>query len=120
MRPKGLSYGGMQADTTTTSLRVPLQLQTLAAMASLLQRLDATPRSASAQQYRDVALQVRRLLGEAEPGALLDSLLAAYPASAEVYENLNYAHAGLCRSPLESGLNAELAARESLRKTAAR
>ena len=116
--PKGLSYGDMQADTTTTSLRVPLQLQTLAAMASLLQRLDATPRSASAQQYRDVALQVQRLLAEAEPGALLDSLLAAYPATAEVYENLNYAHAGLCRTALEPALNAEMAATALLARIA--
>jgi hypothetical protein len=27
-----------------------------------------------------------------------------------LYENLRYAHAGLCRAPLETALNAELAA----------
>ena len=106
----------MKVDTTT--LRVPLQLQTLAAMASLLQRLDANPRSASAQQYRDVALQVQRLLDEAEPGALLDALLTAYPSAAEVYENLNYAQAGLCRSALEPALDAELAATALLARVA--
>jgi len=106
----------MQADTTL--LHVTPRLQTLAAMASLLQRLDANPRSASAQQYRDVATQVQRLIGEAEPGALLDALLAAYPAAAEVYENLNYTHAGLCRSALEPALNAEMAATALLARVA--
>jgi hypothetical protein len=106
----------MQADTTI--LRVPHRLQTLAAMASLLQRLDITPRSASAQQYRDVARQVQRLLGEADPGADLDAVLSAFPAAAEVYENLNYQHAGLCRTALEPALNAELAATELLTRSA--
>jgi hypothetical protein len=106
----------MQADSTI--LRVPHRLQTLAAMASLLQRLDVTPRSASAQQYRDVAGQVRRLLGEAEPGADLDAVLSAFPAASEVYENQNYQHAGLCRTTLEPALNAELAATELLTRIA--
>lgn len=105
----------MQADTP---IRVPARLQTLAAMASLLQRLDINPRGASAQQYRDVVEQVKRLLAAAEPGAMLDALLAGLPATAEVYENLNYAHAGLCRSPLEPALNAELAATALLARIA--
>jgi hypothetical protein len=31
-----------------------------------------------------------------------------------LYENLNYEHAGLCRSALESGLAAEVAARAAI------
>jgi hypothetical protein len=106
----------MQADITT--LRATPRLQTLAAMASLLQRLDVTPRGASAGQYRDVAMQVQRLLDETEPGAGLDAVLSTFPAAAEVYENQNYQHAGLCRSALEPALNAELAATALLTRIA--
>jgi hypothetical protein len=34
--------------------------------------------------------------------------------AAELYENVQYAHAGLCRQPLEAALNAELLARSTL------
>jgi hypothetical protein len=39
-------------------------------------------------------------------------VLDAYPAAAQLYENQNYQHAGLCRSPLEASLDAELRARQ--------
>jgi len=103
----------MQADTT---LRLPGRLQTLAAMALLLERLENQPRSASAAQYRGVVGQINTLLAAAEPGEALDALLKAAPATAELYENLIYAHAGLCRSPLEAALNAELAATAALKR----
>jgi hypothetical protein len=93
-------------------------LQWLAAMSALLERLEGQPRQASAGQYRDVVRQISALLVETPPGAPLDALLAAMPASAEIYENLQYAHAGLCRSPLEAALNAELAATAALAKAA--
>jgi hypothetical protein len=41
-------------------------------------------------------------------------LLDHFPAAAEVYENLQYAHAGLCRVPLEVSLTSELATRSLL------
>ena len=66
--------------------------------------------SASAEQYRRVVQQVSALLATAEADAHLDALLAAAPATATLYENLNYVHAGLCRAPLEAALNAELSA----------
>ncbi len=102
------------------TLRPLARLQLLGAMAALLERLEREPRQASAAQYRAVAAQVSRLLAEAEPGEALDALLALAPATAELYENLQYQHAGLCRSPLEAGLNAELAATAALARAAAR
>ena len=96
------------------------RLQTLAAMAALLERLDRQPRSASAAQYQGVVEQVKRLLIEAAPGVEFNALLAVAPATAEVYENMHYAQAGLCRSPLEAALNAELAASAALTKAAGR
>jgi hypothetical protein len=44
----------------------------------------------------------------------LPHLLDHFPAAGEVYENLQYAHAGLCRAPLEASLVSELATRDLL------
>jgi hypothetical protein len=82
-------------------------LTELAAFAVLLERLERQPRKATAEQYRDVVCRMSGMLAEAEPGAPLDALLAAAPATAELYENLQYAHAGLCRSPLDAAMSAE-------------
>jgi hypothetical protein len=101
-----------------TSIRVPASLQTLAETGMLLERLERLPRSASAVQYREVVLAVQRLLGEAEPSDALDALLRALPATAELYENLRFAHAGLCRSPLDAAAMAEVAARDALTRIA--
>jgi hypothetical protein len=76
------------------------------------------PLRASATQYRDVARLLDSLLTEAAPGAELDALLGASPALAELYENQHYAQAGLCRSPLEAGLKAELVAAATQRRAA--
>ncbi|MDE2082609.1 MAG: hypothetical protein KGI90_14760 [Burkholderiales bacterium] len=89
---------------------LPARLHSLAAMAGLLERLDGQPRHASPEQYRSVARHVSQLLAQAEPDAHLQALLTAAPATAELYENLRYELAGLCRAPLEQALNAELAA----------
>jgi hypothetical protein len=107
-------YRGMTSADHPTTLRLPASLHALAAMAGLLERLERTPRQASAEQYRAVVQRVQALLAAAEPGAALDALLQAAPATAELYENLQYTHAGLCRSPLEAALNAELAASAAL------
>jgi hypothetical protein len=90
-----------------TSYPTTAALQALAAMAALLERLERAPRAASADQYQKVARLVGRLLSEAEPGDALNALLAMAPATAEIYENQQYAHAGLCRSPLDESLAAE-------------
>lgn len=95
---------------TETSHPLPSRLHTLAAMAGLLERLEAAPSTASAEQYLGVARQVRVLLAQAEPDEHLHLLLNAAPHTAELYENLRYEAAGLCRAPLETALNAELAA----------
>jgi hypothetical protein len=43
-------------------------------------------------------------------------VLEAFPSVAELYENLNYQHAGLCRSSLDAGLAAEAAARVAIER----
>jgi hypothetical protein len=100
--------------STDTPLRIPARLHALAAMAGLLERLERQPRGASATQYRGVIQQLQLLLSQAEPGAEFDGLLRLAPATAEVYENMCYDQAGLCRSPLEPALDAELAAGQAI------
>jgi hypothetical protein len=108
-------YWGMNPIHTATHT-LPARLNSLAAMAGLLERLDRQRSSASAEQYRRVARQVSTLLAQAEPDEHLQFLLNAAPASAMLYENLRYDVAGLCRAPLEMALNAELAATAAIKK----
>ena len=101
------------SQTAVTTIQVPASLQPLAAMGLLLERLERMPRStASASQYREVAQKSQALLAQAEPGPALDALLGVMPGLAELYENLHYDHAGLCRQALEPASEAELAVRE--------
>jgi hypothetical protein len=108
-------YGNMNRIQTTLHT-LPARLNSLAALAGLLERLDRQRSSASAAQYRSVARQVSTLLAQAEPDEHLHFLLNAAPASAELYENLRYGVAGLVRSPLEKALNAEMAATAAIQK----
>ncbi len=94
-------------------------LQTIAALARLLEKLDRSAERVDAAQYRSVALRLADALSNGPSGLLLDSLLNAFPAAAEVYENLRYEHAGLCRMPLEKALNTELLARAAIDRAAA-
>lgn len=103
---------------TTDSRLIPSHLQVVLVLARLLQRLESRPRGVSADQYRDVAGRLAHALGEVPADRTLQAILDAYPAAAELYENLNYRHAGLCRSPLELALGTEMAAREAIGKAA--
>jgi hypothetical protein len=90
------------------------------ALASLLQRLEASKVRVAAGQYRAVALQLAQALAGMRADGELHALLDAHPAAAELYENQNYPHAGLCRCPLELALWSEFLAREVLHKAALR
>jgi hemoglobin-like flavoprotein len=83
-------------------------------LAQLLERLDHSAVPVGAEQYRSVVEHLVHAFGDVEPGADLGRLLDAYPAAAEVYENLNYQHAGLCRSSLDVSLAAEVSARDAI------
>ncbi len=99
-----------------TRYSLPPRLHTLATLAALLERLEQGPGSASAGQYRDVARRISVLLAQAEPDEHLDRLLSAAPHTAEIYENLRYELAGLCRAPLTAALDAEIAAATALQR----
>ena len=96
--------------------------KTLIMLARMIERLDRSAEPVDPQQYRGVVEHLSEVLRTMPHDAALEAVLEASPATAELYENLNYQHAGLCRSPLEAGLQAELAARaviEAARKAAA-
>jgi hypothetical protein len=86
----------------------------LVLLARMLERLDRSGVAVDPQQYRGVVDALSELLRTVPHDAGLDAVLEASPATAELYENLHYAHAGLCRSPLERSLDAELAARSAI------
>ena len=94
-------------------------VKTAITLAELLQRVEAAPATISASQYRALVLHIDQLLELLPPGAGLQRLLDTFPAAAMVYENRHYAHAGLCRAPLDQSLNSELAAREAIEKVKA-
>lgn len=81
--------------------------------------MDTNPQAIGAAQYRQLVLQLGQLLGQLAPGAALQQLLCRYAAAALVYENLQYAAAGLCRSTLEQSLRSEQAARAAITKARA-
>jgi len=87
-------------------------LAVTATLAQLLERLEHSKVPVGAEQYRSVVLHLVDEFADAPLGAEFGALLDAYPAAAELYENLNYQHAGLCRSGLDAALAAELRARE--------
>ena len=85
-------------------------------LAELLERLEHSSVPVGAEQYRSVVCRLVRVLAEAEPGRELSALLDTHPAAAEMYENVFYQHAGLCRSPLDPALSAERQARQAIER----
>ena len=85
-------------------------------LAALLERLENSPDAVGADQYRSVVTHLVHELAAVEPDDALRTLLDAHPASAQVYENLNYQHAGLCRSSLEFSLAAEMQAKQVIER----
>lgn len=91
-------------------------LQNLALLAGVFERLEHSGGRVDAAQYRAVVERLTTALAADMPFEALNAVLNAYPASAELYENLQYARAGLCRSPLALAVPAETAAREALQR----
>ncbi len=79
-------------------------------LAQLLERLDASRIPVDAHQYRTVVDGLTQMLSD--DSVDWQPLLAESPAAAALYENLHYAEAGLCRSPLDAAMQAEVDARD--------
>ncbi|MEO8856525.1 MAG: hypothetical protein ABI343_05985 [Burkholderiaceae bacterium] len=100
----------------TTKTPSKASLTTVHVLASLLERLENSQVPVGADQYRSVVLHLVEEFNAIEPDASLASLLDSHPAAAQLYENVKYAHAGLCRSSLETSLAAELQAKSVIER----
>ncbi|HMC15521.1 MAG TPA: hypothetical protein VKI18_07820 [Albitalea sp.] len=83
-------------------------------LAQLLERLERSAVPVGPEQYRSIVLHLVEQFDDIQPDDQLRAVLDTHPAAAELYENLNYRHAGLCRSPLDAALGAEIRAREAI------
>ena len=96
------------------------RLETVIALARLLERVDHSPVQVGADQYRALVRQLSVALSQEMPDDALQAVLGAHPAAAEVYENLHYAQSGLSRSSLERSIESEKMARDVLARAARR
>jgi len=86
----------------------------LVMLARMLERLDRSGQAVDPQQYLGVVEHLAEALRSVPYDAALEAVLQASPSTAELYENLHYQHAGLCRSPLDPSMEAEMAARSAI------
>ena len=94
------------------------RLETLIALARLLERVEASPIAIGADQYRALVGQLKTALAAPLPAAPLEVILRAHPATGEIYENMNYEISGLSRSSLERSVATEMLATQLLHKIA--
>lgn len=98
--------------SSVIKLALPVELLSLVRLAHLLQGVEH--QTVDPHQYRLLVEKLSAELRQHQANPALPTLLDHFPAASELYENLQYAHAGLCRAPLEASLQSELAARELL------
>jgi len=86
----------------------------LVVLSRVLERLERSPVPVDAEQYRAVVNHLATELEAAPRDAALDAVLDNFPAAAELFENLHYADSGLCRSPMDAAVAAEMDARAAV------
>lgn len=104
---------------TTKPLPTKENLAITHVLADLLERLEHSSVPVGAEQYRSVVTHLVNEFGDVKAGTALGALLDNYPAAAELYENINYELAGLCRSSLDQSLAAENEAKAVIRRAMA-
>ncbi len=95
------------------------QMSVVATLAALLERIEQSGVAPDARQYQELIQRLEHELATVESDPMLPALLDAFPAMAEVYENMRYQHAGLCRSNLDVAMAAEIEVRQLLGRAAA-
>lgn len=103
---------------TERTIQLPERLRVVVTLAGLLERLEHQVRAGGADQYRSVVRHLSDELARLDGDEALDMVLGMFPATADLYENLRYQQAGLCRAPLELSLNSELEARAAIGRAA--
>ena len=97
---------------------VQSRLESVIALARVLQRVETSPVAISADQYQALVRQLQIALAQDLPHDALQSVLGAYPAAGELYENLHYAQSGLSRSSLERSVGSEMLASQAIARAA--
>jgi hemoglobin-like flavoprotein len=90
-----------------TAARRLAELQPIATLAKILQKAEAGGYEGHARQYQHVANELAKALAKVEPDATLYAILEAFPAAADLYENVRYEHAGLCLHDMDKAIQAE-------------
>lgn len=99
--------------------RPPEAIQDVVRLASALMTMEGSGKPFDAGQYLRLVEQLTATLKLAPAGDALETVLRVFPATATVYENLRYEHAGLCRSPLKRNLDSERQAVELVKRVSA-
>jgi hypothetical protein len=81
-------------------------------------RLERSSKPIHAEQYRSVVQHLVKELAAVDHDDTFRQLLSAFPSMSQLHENMNYDKAGLCRSPLNAALAAEVEARAALARAA--
>lgn len=90
------------------------RLQTVTTLAHLLERIERSDGVVNPDQYQAVVAKLKEALSQPLPDTVLNAVLAAHPATAEVYENLHYSVSGLSRSSLDRSVSSEMLAAQVL------
>ena len=107
----------MSQSTTSTGLA---HLETVIALARLLERVERSAAPVDAGQYQLLVAQLKAALSQDLPQPALDAVLGALPAAAELYENMHYHLSGLSRSTLERSVASERLVADLLAKVSKR
>jgi hypothetical protein len=94
------------------------RLETVIALARLLERVERSATPVGADQYQTLIARVKEALAQELPDDALQAVLGAHPAAAELYENMHYAQSGLSRSSLERSIGSEMLASQALARAA--
>ena len=105
-------------DLKARVVRLPATLLDLTQLSTLLQRMERGRTAPDPDQYRQLVDRIGAELERQAENPGLRELLDCFPATAELYENRQYAVAGLCRSPLALLAEAEQSTRLLLRRLA--
>lgn len=104
------------SSSPSLSPQIRNRLETLIALARLLERAERNELRPSADEYQRLVEQTAQALQAELPDAALKAVLDAFPAASELHENLHYAQAGLSRVELERSVQSEMAASQVLHR----
>ena len=83
-------------------------LEAIIELSTRLDWLERQPGVLVADEYQIVVARLQRLLTLGLPKYVLDPVLDAHPAAAELYENLTYSQFGLSRAPLQVAIGSAI------------